>query len=55
MKENSFWSDACKYGAILGLVASVSTIFVTYLLNYSSVSLILSTIIGFNLRTKSLK
>ncbi len=39
MKVNSFWGDACKYGAILGVVASASAIFEDYLVNYSSVSL----------------
>lgn len=39
MKVTSFWGDACKYGAILGIVASASAIFEDYLINYSSVSL----------------
>ena len=39
MKENSFWSDAWKYGAILGVLASVSRLFEDYLIYYSSVPL----------------
>ena len=39
MKENTFWSDACKYGAILGLLASISRLFEDYLIFYSSVPL----------------
>ncbi len=39
MKENTFWSDACKYGAILGLVASLSRLFEDYLIYYSSAPL----------------
>ena len=39
MKVTSFWGDACKYGAILGVIASASAIFEDYLINFSSVSL----------------
>lgn len=39
MRENTFWSDAWRYGAILGAVASVSRLFEDYIVYYSSVSL----------------
>lgn len=39
MKESTFWSDAWRYGAILGGVASVSRLFEDFIVYYSSMPL----------------
>lgn len=45
MSNNPFWNDALKYGAILGALMSLSTIFETYLLYYSDVPLVKASMI----------
>lgn len=40
MKNNPFWNDALKYGAILGAIMSLSMMFETYILHYSDVPLV---------------
>lgn len=40
MKNNPFWNDALKYGAILGAIMSLSMMFENYILYYSEVPLV---------------
>lgn len=45
MSNNPFWNDALKYGAILGALMSLSTIFESYLIYYSDVPLVKASMI----------